>query len=71
MTVAPTAHGVHKQEFTVQERSTLFATEQVGRLRYVTTVDGGLDAFPLSIMIRAPVLYSIPRVRKSGTLCHC
>ena len=53
---APTAHGVHKQEVTVQGGSTLFATEQVGRLRYVTAVDGGLEAFPLSIVICAPVV---------------
>ena len=52
---APTAHGVHKQEFTVQGGSTLFATEHVGRLRYVTAVDGGLEAFPLCIVICAPV----------------
>ena len=52
---APTAHGVHKQEFTVQGGSTWLATEQVGRLRYVTAVDGGLEAFPLSIVICAPV----------------
>ena len=36
--------------------STQFATEQVGRLRYVTAVDGGLEAFPLSIVICAPVV---------------
>ena len=52
---APTAHGVHKQEFIVQGGSTEFTTEQVGRLRYVTAVDGGLEAFPLSIVICAPV----------------
>ena len=52
---APTTRGVHKQEFTVQGGSTYFATEQVGRLRYVTAVDGGLEAFPLSIVICASV----------------
>ena len=52
---APTAHGVHKQEFTVQGGSTYFATEQVGRLRFVTAVVGGLEEFPLTIVICAPV----------------
>ena len=47
----PTAHGVHKQEFTVKGGSTQFATEQVGRLHYVTAGVGGLEAFPLSIVI--------------------
>ena len=56
---APTAHGVHKQEFTVQGGSTYFATEEVGRLRYVTAVDGRLEAFPLSIVICAPVCYTL------------
>ena len=51
---APTAHDIHK-EFTVEGGSTQFATEQVGRLRYVKAVDGGLEAFPLSIVICAPV----------------
>ena len=46
----PTAHDVHKQEFTVKGGSTQFATEQVGRLRCVTAVDGGLEAFPFSIL---------------------
>ena len=31
-------------------------TEQVGRLHYVTAVDGKLEAFPLSIVICAPVV---------------
>ena len=52
---APTTRGVHKQEFTVQGGSTSLATEQVGRFRYVTAVDGGLEAFPLSIVMCAPV----------------
>ena len=34
-------------------------TEQVGRLRYVRAVDGGLEAFPLSIVICAPVPYTV------------
>ena len=46
---APTAHNVHKQEFTVQ------GGEQVGRLRCVTAVDGGIEAFPFSIVICAPM----------------
>ena len=58
LTGAPTAHDVHKQEFAVQGGSTQFATEQVDRLRYVTTVDGGLEAFPLGIEICAPVTYT-------------
>ena len=56
LTGAPTEHGVYKKEFTVQVRSVQFATEQVGRLHYVTAVNGGLEAFPLSIMICAPVV---------------
>ena len=46
LTGAPTAQSVHQQEFRVQGGSTYFATEQVGRLRYVTAVDGGLEEFP-------------------------
>ena len=42
----PTAHSVHKQEFIVQGGSTEFTTEQVGRLHYVTAVDGDLKCFP-------------------------
>ena len=53
---APTAHGVYNQEFTVQGGSTKFATEQARRLRYVTAVDGGLEEFPLSIVICASVV---------------
>ena len=52
---APTAHDVYKQEFTVQGGSTYFATELVGRLRYVTAVDGGIETFSLSIVICATV----------------
>ena len=63
---APTAHGVYKQEFAVQEGSTYFATEQVGRLRYVTAVDGGLEAFPLSIVICAPVVYTNKSLQCKG-----
>ena len=59
LTGAPTEHGVHKLEFTVQGGSAQFATEQVGRLQYVTAVDGGLEAFPVSIVICAPVLQSL------------
>ena len=47
---------VHKQEFTVQGGSTQFASEQVGRLRCGTAVDGGIEAFPFSIMICAPMI---------------
>ena len=46
LTAAPTADGVHIQAIRVQGWSTKFATEQVGRLRYVTTVDGGQKHFP-------------------------
>ena len=56
LTGAPTEHSVHKQEFTVQGGRAYFATVQVGRLHYVTTVDGGLEAFPLSIVICTPVV---------------
>ena len=37
---APTAHGVHTN------KRLEFTTEQVGRHRYVTAVDGGLKRFP-------------------------
>ena len=47
LTAAPTSHGVHKQALTVQGWSTQFATKQVGRVRYVTAVDGGLKRFSL------------------------
>ena len=43
------------------------ATEQVGRLRYVTAVDGGLEAFPLSIVIFASVRYPYESQRST----HC
>ena len=56
LTGAPTEHGVHKHEFTVQGGSAYFASELVGRLHYVTAVDGGLEEFPLSIVICAPVV---------------
>ena len=52
---APAAHGVHKQALTVQGWSTQFATKQVGRVRYVTAVDGGLKRFSLCSVISAPV----------------
>ena len=55
---APTAHDVHKQEFTVQGGSTQLASEQVGRLRCITAVDGGIEAFPFSIVICAPLIYT-------------
>ena len=46
LTGAPTGHGVHKQEFTVQGGRAQFATEQIGRLHYVTAVDGDLKRIP-------------------------
>ena len=46
LTTAPTADVVHKQGFRVEGWSTYFSTEQVGRLRYVTAVDGRLKRFP-------------------------
>ena len=47
LTAAPTAGGVHIQAIRVQgwSRPTWCATEQVGRLRYVTAVDGGQKHF--------------------------
>ena len=46
LTAAPTADGVHLQAIRVQGWRTQFATEQGGRLRYVTAVDGGQKHFP-------------------------
>ena len=46
LTAAQTADGVHKEAFRVEGWSTLFATDQEGRFRYVTAVDGGLERFP-------------------------
>ena len=66
LTAAPTAGGLHKQAIRVQGWSTYFATEQVGRLRYVTAVDGATEAFPLSSVICAPVLYHIILFRISN-----
>ena len=67
----PTAHDVHKQEFTVQGGSTQFASEQVGRLRCVTAVDGGIEAFPFSIVICAPMVYIVPSVKTVGSWIGC
>ena len=39
----------------------MFASEQVGRLRCVTAVDGGIEAFPFSIVICAYVAQEIAR----------
>ena len=50
-------HWQPRRQHTVYTNKRLeFATEQVGRLRYVTAVDGRTEAFPLSSVICAPVL---------------
>ena len=71
LTAAPTTHVVHKVALTVQGRSTQFATEQVGRVCYVTTVDGGLKRLSLCSVICAPVLYTFIILENSPQLRVC
>ena len=54
---ALTGHGVQYTNKSLQWKGEIVLhSEQVGRLLYVTAVDGELEAFPLSIVICAPVV---------------
>ena len=70
LTGAPTEQCVHKHQFTVHGGSAQFATEQVGRLHYVTTVDGGPEAFSPSFVICEPVVQTVRSATDRQTHTH-
>ena len=70
-------HWQPRRQHTVYRNKSLeFATEQVGRVRYVTAVDGGLKRFPSAAWFAHPChrgyqwFKNIPRKKKTKELTH-